>query len=79
MLKLRILNMKRFLETVNTCVDAVIRKYPDGSKENINRRDGCQSRLIEEYEKNGKCLLLWIEILNPHDYFKIVNYYLGDC
>lgn len=79
MIKLRILNMKRFLETVNTCDDPVNRKKPDGGKENINRRGECQRQLMEEYQRNGNCLVLWLEIPNPRDYFKIVNYYMGDC
>ena len=77
--KLNILNMKNFLETVNTCTGKVNMLFPDGKKLNINGEETIQDGLWRQYFQNKNCLRLVLEIPNPTDYMNIVSYYAGDC
>lgn len=79
MMKLKILNMKEFLKTVNECTGAVRIIHLDGSKEDINNQYGIQMKLRERYAENGNCLTLTLDHLSPKDYLRIVMYYIGDC
>ncbi len=78
MVKLKIFNMKNFLETVNECSGTVNLLYPDGNKENINRQVGIQNELLHKYQENKGCLLLSLDIPTPKDYFRIVYFTIGD-
>lgn len=79
MMKLRILNMKEFLKTVNGCTGPVHIVDSEGRKENINKEYGIQAKLQAEYQRNRKMLILCLEVPTPKDYLSIVNYYAGDC
>lgn len=79
MIKLNILNMKKFLEAVNGCSGTVAILSPDGKKKNINKQYNIQSELMQEYYNNRNCLGLSLDIPNPRDYLKIIHYYIGDC
>lgn len=79
MIKLNILNMNDFLQTVNSCSGAVNILYPDRQKENINKQCEIQRKLWQQYKDNGKQLKLSLEIPKPGDYMKMVCYYAGDC
>ena len=79
MIKLNILNMKNFLQTVNACSGAVNMLYPDGRKEDNNKHYGIQNQLLQKYRENKNCLLLSLDIPTPKDYMSIVSYYAGDC
>ena len=79
MVKLNILNMKNFLDTVNACTGKVNMLCPDGKKQNINGEESVQSRLQRQYFQNKNSLQLVLEIPNPTDYMRIVSYYAGDC
>lgn len=79
MVKLNILNMKNFLDTVNACSGKVNMLCPDGKKQNINGEESVQSRLQRQYFQNKNSLQLVLEIPNPTDYMRIVSYYAGDC
>ena len=79
MMKLRILDMKEFLKTVNGCTGPVHIVDSDGRKENINKEYGTQAKLQAEYQRNRKILSLCLEVPTPADYLSIVNYYVGDC
>ena len=79
MIKLNILNMKNFLNTVNACTGKVNMLCPDGSKQNISGEEKIQSGLWWQYFQNKNCLRLVLEIPNPSDHMKIVSYYAGDC
>lgn len=79
MMKLNILNMKGFLETVNTCRGEVNMLCPNGKRLNISRQYAIQNELQNEYKANKNCLSLTLVIPNPHDYISIVSYYAGDC
>lgn len=78
-IKLKILNMKNFLQTVNRCHDTVNMLYPDGTSKNINKQKQFQDDLLQKFLKNKKCLHLSLNIANPSDYMRIVSYYAGDC
>ena len=79
MIKLNILDMKNFLQTVNECNNPVHLLYPDGRKENINKQYGIQNQLLQKYRENKNFLCLSLDIPAPKDYMSIVSYYTGDC
>ncbi len=79
MVKLNILNMKNFLDTVDACREEVCVFCEDGTKRNIRRDREAQNRLWEQYRRNRNCLGIRLEISNPKDYMSIVSYYAGDC
>ena len=78
-IKLNILNMKNFLDTVNACIGKVYMLCPNGKKQNINGEEKIQDSLWRQYFQNKNCLCLILEIPNPTDYMNIVSYYAGDC
>ena len=78
MLKLNILNLKKFLATVNSCENEVYIISSDGTKVNINKQYTAQDNLWEEYNKNKNYLHLTLKVSNPKDYMSIVSYYAGD-
>ena len=77
-LKLNILDMKDFLDTVNACTGKVNMFCPDGRKRNINGEEKIQGDLWRRYFQNKNCLRLVLEIPDPTDYMNIVSYYAGD-
>ena len=77
--KLNILNMENFLDTVNACIGKVYMLCPNGKKQNINGEEKIQDSLWRQYFQNKKSLCLILEIPNPTDYMNIVSYYAGDC
>ena len=79
MVKLNILNMKKFLGAVNACTGKVYMLCPNGEKQNINGEEKMQDSLRQQYLQNKNCLRLILEIPNPTDYMNIVSYYVGDC
>jgi len=79
MVKLNILNLEKFLNTVNTCTGKVHMICPDGKKVNINGEEKVQDSLRQQYCRNKHCLRLILEIPGPKDYMSIVSYYAGDC
>ncbi|HJB91629.1 MAG TPA: hypothetical protein H9763_09245 [Candidatus Eisenbergiella merdigallinarum] len=79
MIKVRILNLKSFLETVNRCQGRVMVLSPDGGKTNITRQYEMQRKMGEQYRKNGKCLPLSLTFDEPKDYLAVVSWYAGDC
>lgn len=79
MIKLRILNMKEFLKTVNECTGPVYVIDSSGRKENMNRDYVVQRRIQESYRGNKNMVVLSLDIPVSGDYFRIVNYYAGDC
>lgn len=79
MMKLNILNMKNFLETVNMCKGEINMLCSDGKWLNINRQYTLQNDLLKQYKANKKCLRLTLDIPSSHDYMRIVSYYAGDC
>ncbi len=78
MIKLNILNLNGFLEAVNSCSGSVNMIRPDGTKANICRSLGSQMLLREEFNANNGILPVKLSFTDPRDYFKIVNYYIGE-
>lgn len=79
MVRLKILNMKGFLDTINDCTGKVYMFGPDGKKVQIGKDKWIQSSLWQQYCQNKNCLRLALEIPEPKDYMSIVSYYAGDC
>lgn len=79
MVKLNILDMKNFLDTVNACTGKVNMLCSDGKRVNINREDELQGSLWQQFLKNKNSLRIILDIGNPKDYMSIVSYYAGDC
>lgn len=79
MVKMNILNLSNFLDTVNACTSNVNMLCSDGRKRNINKEETVQDDLWRQYWQNQNCLRIALEIPNPKDYMRIVSYYAGDC
>ncbi len=79
MIKVNILNMSGFLETVDRCEGRVFLLAPDKTKTNIARQYFVQDELKEKYRQNGNYLPLSLDFENVKDYLAVVNYYAGDC
>ena len=77
--KMNILNMENFLDTVNACIGKIYMLCPNGKKQNIKGEEKIQDSLWRQYFQNKNCLCLILEIPNPTDYMNIVSYYAGDC
>ncbi len=78
-MKLTILNLNNFLETVNACTGKVNMLCQDGKRVDINKEEAVQDGLRRQYQQNKNCLQVVLEIPNPKDYMSIVSYYAGDC
>ena len=61
MLKLNILNLDNFLETVNDCTGPVYRLCTDGKKENFCRAFRIQDELRKEYDAHRAQLPIHLE------------------
>ena len=59
MVKLNILNMENFLDTVNACIVKVYMLCPNGKKQNINGEEKIQDSLLRQYFQNKNCLRLF--------------------
>lgn len=79
MIKVNILNLSGFLETINQCKGRVSMLAPDGAKVNITRQYSIRQELAKQYHQNGKCLPLSLMFEEPKDYMAVVCYYAGDC
>ena len=79
MIKLNILNIKRFLQVVNECKGEVYVVHPDGYRENINKRERVQDRLRIKYKENKNYLPLALDFADYRDYLSVVYYAVGDC
>ena len=79
MIKVNILNLNGFLETVNQCSGSVMILCPNGNNMDITRQYLVQKELEKQYEKNGKCLPLTLSFEKPNDFMADVSYYAGDC
>lgn len=78
MVKLNILNMENFLETVNKCRGAVYLLYPDGHRENISHRQEIQEKLQMRFRENKNFLRISLDIPGSADYMRIITYYAGN-
>lgn len=78
MIKLKILNMKHFLNTINDCTGQVYMIDSNGQRFSICQADA-QAKLLRRYQEQKKQLQITLDIPNPTDYLSIVSYYAGDC
>lgn len=78
-IKLHILNLKNFLETVNSCIGEIFLFCSEGKKININGNTEIQNNLWLQYSQSKNYLPLVLGISNPEDYMSIISYYAGDC
>lgn len=78
MIKLHIINMKNFLNAVNSCLGKVYLLSPDGEKVNICREETAQNNLWNQYRQNKNYLRLALEIPEPKDYMNVVLSYIGN-
>lgn len=79
MIKVNILDLKNFLETVNRCRGRVMVIGSDGRKTDITRKYGIQREMEKRYRENGRSLRLSLTFEEPKDYLDVVSYYAGDC
>ena len=79
MIKITVMNLKGFLETVNRCRGRVMMLSPDGRKTDITRQYEVQHALTQQYQKNRKLLPLSLTFDEPKDFMDVVAYYAGDC
>lgn len=79
MVKINIIDMKGFLQTVNECRGAVNLLHPDGRRENISKQYGIQNELLQAHRKNKDYLWLSLDIPAYKDYLRIVYFTIGDC
>ena len=79
MIKVYILNLKGFLETVNKCSGRVMVCSPTGQKTDITRQYLIQRELEKEYQKNGSYLPLSLTFDEPRDYMAVVTSYISGC
>lgn len=79
MIKVNIMNLPGFFETINRCRGRVMMLAPDGTKVNLTRQYPVQQELEKQYRQNGKRLPLSLFFEEPKDYLSVVCYYAGDC
>ena len=79
MMKLRILNPKRFFAVVDGCEGPVCQILPDGSRVDLCRQPGRQAALCDAWRANGGVLPLTVVVPKGRDYLRVVCYYAGDC
>lgn len=79
MMKLKILNLDGFLETIGRCRGPVYQVGPDGSRTDLCRSASLQDALRARYCRDRGELSITLVVPDGHDFFRIVAYYTGDC
>ena len=77
MVKLNILNMENFLDTVNACIGKVYMLCPNGKKQNINGEERYRTVCCGNTSKTKTVCGLFLKFRNPTDYMNIISYYGG--
>lgn len=78
-LKLNVIKINEFLEVVNDCIGPIHLLSAESNKTNIHQNKIEQSDLENKHRLNGKFLSVCLDIPKTKDYFKIVNFTIGDC
>ena len=78
MLKLNILDIKRFLQVLDTCTPRVEIVEADGTR-CCPKVTAVQESLRQRFAAAGNYLPLTLHVPDAGDYTKIVCYYVGDC
>lgn len=79
MMKLKILSLDGFLETIGRCRGPVYQVGPDGSRTDLCRFASLQDALRARYRRDRGELSITLVVPDGHDFFRIVAYYAGDC
>lgn len=76
-LNLHILNMKSFLQMLQSCVGPVELTLPDGSVQTYRDAPAVQETLARSFAASKKWLPLTVRVHTPRDYFSVVSYAAG--
>ena len=76
-LNLHILNLKSFLQVLQTCTAPVELTLPDGSVHRYQNTPAMQELLMRAFTACKKFLPLTVAVHTPRDYFSVVSYYAG--
>lgn len=79
MLKLNVLNVKRFWDTVNGCKDTIRLICEDGQKLELNKAYGLQKELSGKNTNPKDRMKVMLEIPDPTDFRRILAFCYGDC
>lgn len=79
MIKLYIFNLEEFLCLADRC-SGPVNLLSEGEK-SVDIRNSCsvQKNLFQEHRENGGRLYLGLKIQNVKDYFRLVNFSIGEC
>ena len=77
MLKLHVLNLKSFLQMLQTCSGPVELTLPDGSVQTYHAVPAVEKTLAQNFAASRKWLPLTIRVHAPQDYFAVVSYAAG--
>lgn len=78
MIKLYIFNLEEFLCLADRCSGPVNLCIKNGKCVDIRNSCSVQKNLYQEYRENGGRLHLGLKIPNVKDYFRLVNFSIGD-
>lgn len=78
MIKLYIFNLEEFLCLADRCSGPVNLLTEGRTPVDIRNSCSVQKNLYQEYRKNGGRLHLGLKIPNVKDYFRLVNFSIGD-
>lgn len=78
MIKLYIFNLEEFLYLADRCSGPVNLLSEGGKSVDIRNSCSVQKNLYQEHRENGGRLHLGLKIPNVKDYFRLVNFSIGD-
>ena len=76
-LNLHILNLKSFLQMLQTCTGPVELTLPDGREQTYRDTPAVQETLRHSFAASKKDLPLAVAVHTPRDYFSVVSYAAG--
>lgn len=76
-LRLYVLNLKSFLQTLQRCTAPVELTLPDGSVHAYSDAPAMQELLTRTFAAHKKFLPLTVAVHAPQDYFSMVSYSAG--
>lgn len=79
MLKLNVLNVNRFWDTVNGCEDTVRLICEDGQKLELNKAYGLQEELSSKNTDPEDGMQVMLEVPGASDFRRILSFCYGDC
>lgn len=79
LLKLNLLNAKKFLDVAEACKGSVEWVMAENRCYDLSKSEAARQMLRECFEENKKQLRVNLKDHMPQDYFALVSYYTGDC